>query len=41
MKTVTLQLVIVGLENGQQGVIHWHPLTTEGNSNTESQVEEI
>ncbi len=41
MKTVTLQLVTVGLENGRQGVFIGIPLITEENSETDSQVEEI
>lgn len=41
MKTVTLQLVTVGLENGRQGVFIGIPLITEENSETNSQVEEI
>ena len=41
MKTVTLQLVTVGLENGRQGVFIGIPLITEENSEGDSQVEEI
>jgi len=41
MKTVTLQLVTVGLENGQQGVFIGVPLITEHRNDTDSQVEEI
>lgn len=41
MKTVNLQLITVGLENGQQGVFIGIPLITEKNSELDSQVEEI
>lgn len=41
MKTVALQVVTVGLENGQQGIFIGIPLITEENSDTDSQVEEI
>lgn len=40
MKTVNLQLITIGLENGQQGVFVGIPLITE-KSDTDSQVEEI
>ena len=41
MKTVNLQLITVGLENGQQGIFIGIPLITEKNSGQDSQVEEI
>lgn len=41
MKTVNLQLITVGLENGQQGVFIGIPLITEENNELDSQVEEI
>ena len=41
MKTVALQVVTVGLENGQQGIFIGIPLITEESSDTDSQVEEI
>lgn len=41
MKTVNLQLITVGPENGQQGVFIGIPLITEENSDLDSQVEEI
>lgn len=41
MKTVNLQLITIGLENGQQGVFIGVPLLTEANSDLDSQVEEI
>ena len=41
MKTVNLQLITIGLENGQQGVFIGVPLLTEESSDLDSQVEEI
>jgi hypothetical protein len=41
MKTVNLQLITIGLENGQQGVFIGVPLLTEESSELDSQVEEI
>ncbi len=41
MKTLNLQLITIGLENGQQGVFIGVPLITEENSDLDSQVEEI
>ena len=41
MKTLALQLVTVGLENGQQGVFVGWPLVTENIQENSSQVENI
>lgn len=41
MKTLKLQLITIGLENGQQGVFVGIPLVTQENSDLDSQVEEI
>jgi hypothetical protein len=41
MKTLALQLVTVGLENGQQGVFVGWPLVTENSKENSSQVENI
>lgn len=41
MKTLALQLITVGLENGQQGVFVGWPLIAEKTDTKESQVEEI
>ena len=41
MKTLALQLVTVGLENGQQGVFVGWPLVTEKTQENSSQVENI
>lgn len=41
MKTLNLQLITIGLENGQQGVFVGIPLVTLENSDLDSQVEEI
>lgn len=40
-KTVNLQLITIGLENGQQGVFVGIPLITKETSDLDSQVEEI
>lgn len=41
MKTVNMQLITIGLENGQQGIFIGVPLITEKNDDLDSQVEEI
>ena len=41
MKTVSLQLVTVELENGHRGVFIGAPLITDDNSDSECQVEEV
>ncbi len=41
MKTLALQLVTVGLEDGQQGVFVGWPLVTENSQENSSQVENI
>lgn len=41
MKAIPLQIVTVGLENGQQGVFIGVPLIREESSSMDSQVEEI
>jgi hypothetical protein len=41
MKTLALQLVTVGLENGQQGVFVGWPLVAENTQENSSQVENI
>ncbi len=41
MKNVPLQLVTVGLENGQQGVFIGVPLISEDSNDTECQVQDI
>ena len=41
MKTLALQLVTVGLENGQQGVFVGWPLVSEITAENSSQVENI
>lgn len=41
MKTVPLQLITVGLENGQTGVFVGVPLVTEETSDSGCQVEDI
>jgi len=41
MKTVALQLVTVGLENGERGVFVGWPLITEKKENTDSNVNDI
>ncbi|MDH3899735.1 MAG: hypothetical protein OEU51_01660 [Gammaproteobacteria bacterium] len=41
MKTLELQLVTVGLENGEQGVFVGWPLIPEKNAENSSQVEKI
>lgn len=41
MKTLELQLVTVGLENGEQGVFVGWPLIPEKNVENSSQVEKI
>ena len=41
MKTLALQLVTVGLENGQQGVFVGWPLVAENSQENSGQVENI
>jgi hypothetical protein len=41
MKTLALQLVTVGLENGQQGVFVGWPLVAENSKENSNQVENI
>ncbi len=41
MKTIALQLVTVGLENGQRGVFIGVPLITENSANADNLVEDI
>jgi hypothetical protein len=41
MKTLALQLVTVGLENGQRGVFVGWPLISEDSDNTHIQIQDI